>query len=59
MERSIWATPVDIPGQSRRWQLLVGTHCDGRYWETTFLRPMTEESALASLKVMQARVIFQ
>jgi hypothetical protein len=58
MERSVWAIPVDRPGQPRLWQLRSGTHEGGRYWERPYGDPTTEDRALAMLQFLQAKVVF-
>lgn len=59
MDRTVWASPVDIPGQPRLWQVRIGTHDMGRYWEKTFLRPMSEGAALSVLIGFQVGTSFR
>lgn len=55
MERAVWASPVDRPGQPRLWQIRSGTHFAGYYQERALGDPTTEERALAMLQHLKTR----
>lgn len=55
MERTVWASPVDIPGQPRLWQIRSGTHFGACYWERTLGDPTTADRALAMLQHLKDR----